>query len=255
MVGHFCRANPGLFWVVPKFGSYESRIVLDQGKTDVNGPHQGAWVDTPSGESWFIHFQDRGAYGRIIHLQPMQWISDWPVIGADSDGNGRGEPVTSFRFPDIPGRYPVKKPQASDEFGQKWLGLQWQWNANPQPSWWSLSARPGVIRLFPGDLVSGNLWDMPNLLMQKFPAELFTATALFDPASLSEGNQAGLLAMGLDYACAAIRKNGVGWQIRVATCRNADQGTPETTEEETSAAPNRVHLRVSVTAGASCRFS
>ena len=55
-------------------GPYESRIVLEQGKTDINGPHQGAWIDTPSGESWFVHFQDRGAYGRIIHLQPMQWI-------------------------------------------------------------------------------------------------------------------------------------------------------------------------------------
>jgi hypothetical protein len=26
------------------FGPYEERIVLEQGDTDVNGPHQGGWV-------------------------------------------------------------------------------------------------------------------------------------------------------------------------------------------------------------------
>lgn len=59
-----------------------------QGDSPVNGPHQGAWVDTPSGEDWFFHFQDVGAYGRLVHLQPMKWVNDWPVIGIDKDGDG-----------------------------------------------------------------------------------------------------------------------------------------------------------------------
>ncbi|MGK5555344.1 glycoside hydrolase 43 family protein, partial [Actinomadura kijaniata] len=77
------------------FGPYEHRIVLAQGDSDVNGPHQGAWVDTPGGEHWFLHFQDRGAHGRVVHLQPMRWRPDdgWPVLGAD------GTPVPSHRKP------------------------------------------------------------------------------------------------------------------------------------------------------------
>jgi beta-xylosidase len=63
-------------------GPYRSRIVLDQGRSAVNGPHQGTWVDTPSGEDWFLHFQDKGPSGRIVHLEPMTWSTDgWPVIG------------------------------------------------------------------------------------------------------------------------------------------------------------------------------
>src|SRR5499426_3024307 len=79
------------------YGPYEDRIVLEQGKTDVNGPHQGAWIETASGEDWFVHFQDRGAYGRIVHLEPMMWRNGWPVIGRDDEGDGRGNPVLSHK--------------------------------------------------------------------------------------------------------------------------------------------------------------
>ena len=70
-------------------GPYEDKIILDQGTTSINGPHQGAWVDTADGKSWFVHFQDRGAYGRVVHLQPMSWLNEWPVIGDDRDGDGK----------------------------------------------------------------------------------------------------------------------------------------------------------------------
>ena len=72
------------------YGPYEEKIVLAQGKSPINGPHQGAWVTTQTGEDWFLHFQDRGAYGRIVHLQPMKWVNDFPVIGVDADGDGTG---------------------------------------------------------------------------------------------------------------------------------------------------------------------
>ncbi|HPH47090.1 MAG TPA: glycoside hydrolase 43 family protein, partial [Chryseolinea sp.] len=68
------------------YGPYERKVVMDQGKSSINGPHQGAWVDTSTGEDWFIHFQDKEAYGRVVHLQPMKWVNDWPVIGVDKDG-------------------------------------------------------------------------------------------------------------------------------------------------------------------------
>ena len=81
------------------YGPYEHRIVLEQGDTAVNGPHQGAWVKTPDGDDWFLHFQDKDSYGRIVHLQPMRWVDDWPVMGADPDGNGTGKPVLQYALP------------------------------------------------------------------------------------------------------------------------------------------------------------
>lgn len=112
------------------YGPYEWRTVLAQGKSPVNGPHQGGWVDTPSGEDWFIHFQDVGAAGRLVHLQPMKWINDWPVIGEDKDGDGCGEPVLTYKKPDVGKTYPICTPQESDEFDSNELGLQWQFNGN-----------------------------------------------------------------------------------------------------------------------------
>ena len=115
------------------YGPYEEKIVLAQGNTTVNGPHQGAWVDTQTGEDWFLHFQDKGAYGRIVHLQPMIWKNDFPVIGVDKDGDGTGEPVLTYKKPNVGKTYPIETPPDSDEFDDAKLGLQWQWHANPQP--------------------------------------------------------------------------------------------------------------------------
>ncbi|MBO9657433.1 MAG: glycoside hydrolase 43 family protein, partial [Chitinophagaceae bacterium] len=83
------------------YGPYERKVVMDQGKSPVNGPHQGAWVDTKTGEHWFLHFQDKEAYGRVVHLQPMKWVNDWPVIGVDKDGDGKGEPVMEYKKPNV----------------------------------------------------------------------------------------------------------------------------------------------------------
>src|SRR5262249_291358 len=122
------------------YGPYEPRIVLAQGKTQVNGPHQGGWEDTPSGEYWFIHCQDKGPYGRIVHLQPMKWVDDWPVIG-DMNGQGVGEPVSSYKKPDVNKVSPMMTPPDSDEFNGDQLGMQWQWQADPTPNW-ALPAGP-----------------------------------------------------------------------------------------------------------------
>ena len=97
------------------YGPYEWKKVLAQGNSPINGPHQGAWVDTPTGEDWFLHFQDVGAYGRLVHLQPMKWVNDWPVIGIDKDGDGCGDPVLVHTKPNVGKTYPIRTPQESDE--------------------------------------------------------------------------------------------------------------------------------------------
>jgi beta-xylosidase len=238
-------------------GPYEDRVVLHQGTTAVNGPHQGAWVETGAGESWFLHFQDRGAYGRVVHLEPLAWRDDWPVIGRDADGNGLGEPVASFRKPAVRSGVPITVPQTSDDFNSRELGAQWQWNANPLAAWWSLGARRGWLRLHAAPLPGGaaNLWDAPNLLLQKFPAEAFSATASVDSSSLGEGERAGLIVMGLSYASLAVAPADDGWHLVNEVCLDADKGTPESAEAVVPVRPGHVFVRVAVEAGATCRFS
>jgi beta-xylosidase len=128
------------------YGPYERRVVMAQGKTTINGPHQGAWIETPQGNSWFIHFSEKGAYGRIVYLEPMKWADDWPVMGIDHSGKGIGEPVYAYKKPDGKA-YPAATPQTSDEFNNNKLGLQWQWQANPEATWLFTSGL-GYLRLY-----------------------------------------------------------------------------------------------------------
>ncbi|HEX3728363.1 MAG TPA: glycoside hydrolase 43 family protein [Opitutaceae bacterium] len=199
------------------YGPYESRIVLDQGKTTINGPHQGAWVETASGQDWFLHFQDRGPFGRDVHLEPMAWNPDgWPVIGEDPGHTGKGQPVLTHRKPDVGGVFPVATPQTSDEFDSPVLGLQWQWQANPRPEWASLIARPGYLRLFTtpvsfaGRHLAGypELYDAPNLLLQKFPAPSFTVVTKLEFHREGSGECAGLVVMGYDYSWIGLQAAG-----------------------------------------------
>jgi beta-xylosidase len=239
------------------FGPYEDRVVMHQGETEINGPHQGAWVETPDGESWFLHFQERGAYGRITHLQPMVWHDDWPVIGKDRSEQGIGDPVPGWRKPHSTTASAIGEPQTSDEFDGPQLGLQWQWEANPSSQWWSLSAKPGRLRLFamPIPEPGKNLWNAPNLLLQKFPGPEFTATTLLDGSSLPAGGRAGLLIMGADYAYLAVAHEGASWHLVAGVTRNADSMPRETVQASLPVKPGPIFLRVSVEPGAVCHFS
>jgi len=184
-------------------GPYEGRNVLDQGETEINGPHQGAWVTTASGEDWFLHFQDRDSYGRIVHLQPMAWRDGWPVIGADPDGDGRGEPVLWHRRPGLPAQ-PRTAPVADDGFDGP-LSLAWQWNGNPDDDW--LTLVDGKLRL---KSVSGsaNLYETGNVLAQKLPGLAFTATTRLDFRPLRSGERAGLAILGQHYAWIGLDRRG-----------------------------------------------
>jgi beta-xylosidase len=236
------------------FGPYEYRTVLEQGTTAINGPHQGGWVETPSGESWFMHFQDRGACGRVAHLQPVAWIDGWPEMGVER--NGVREPVASYRKPAASADCTVENPVESDEFDRPALGLQWQWNANPKDIWY-MPTNMGFLRLYAIPLPEGfaNFRDVPSLLLQKFPAEEFTATVKLTFSSATNNEKTGLIVMGLDYGYIALSKSDGGYRIVQATCRDADRKTPETIVAETPVAGNSVYLKVWIEKQARCRFA
>lgn len=242
------------------FGPYEDRIVLDQGSTPVNGPHQGAWVDTNLGEDWFLHFQDQGPYGRVVHLQPMVWKNDWPVIGEDPDGDGKGQPVLTYRKPRVKGKaQPIATPATSDEFDTNTLGLQWQWHANPQVGWAFPMGAQSQLRLYSVPLPDDfkNFWQVPNLLLQKLPAEVFTTTAKLAFTPRFEGEKAGLIMMGMDYAYLALTNHNGKIELSQTVCKNADKLAPEATAAPvaTIAAGQPVYLRVAVQPGGKCQFS
>jgi beta-xylosidase len=239
------------------FGPYEDRIVLDQGTTTINGPHQGGWIETQTGESWFVHFQDRGAYGRIIHLQPMIWKNDWPVIGVDPDGDGKGEPVLTWKKPDVGKTYPTAIPQTSDEFNSPKLGLQWQWHANHRENWYSLSEKPGTLRLRSQAMLAGskNLWMVPNLLLQKFPAPKFSATTRLEIRPTIIGERTGIVVIGFDYYPLVLENRKDGIHLITSICKDADKENEEVVQSDILYSPRVVYLRVSVDTGAVCRFS
>lgn len=233
------------------FGPYEDRIVLEQGRTKINGPHQGAWIDTRTGQDWFIHFQDRYSYGRIVHLEPMRWEDDWPVIGVEAGKKGIGEPVSSHKKPDVGKTYPIEVPQASDEFDSPTLGLQWQWEANEKSSWISLEARKGWLRLYsqPFPTAAKNLWNVPSLMLQKTPAESFSSTVKLEFAPQSSDERAGLLVFGRDYSYIALRKLRDGYEISQVVCTQADKGTHEETIASAEVKDSEVYFRVEVRPG------
>jgi beta-xylosidase len=239
------------------YGPYEDKIVLRQGTTDVNGPHQGAWVETPSDESWFVHFQDRGAYGRIVHLQPMRWSGDWPLIGEQHDSNGVGEPVKCYKKPDIGKSYPVTSIQTSDEFNQSTLGFQWQWESNPESTWYSFTARKGWLRLYSQaytDTIK-NLWEAGSIVGQKFPAHEFVVTVKSDGSRLHVGEFAGLTILGVDYAYIGIEKVKANLRIVYRSCLKAEQGAREKEIAAANIGVSTVYLRVTVKPEARCSFS
>jgi beta-xylosidase len=223
------------------FGPYERRMVMAQGTTKVNGPHQGAWVTTAGGEDWFLHFQDVGALGRIVHLQPMVWRGDWPVIGRDDDGDGCGEPVAEWESPRAGRDW---TPDVADD------ELQWQWHGNPA-AWWRFGSRLYSVPVGEG---YRNLWDVPNLLLRKMTVggSTYTASVGFSPVSV--GERAGLVVMGADYGALVIENTESGLVLSQRYCPGADRGTAEVVCGEV-AIDGGVYLRAVTTADGVCTMS
>lgn len=229
------------------YGPYEMKVTLAQGDTDINGPHQGAWVDTPTGEHWFLHFQDVGAYGRLVHLQPMTWIDGWPVMGVDKDGDGCGEPVLKYKKPNVGKSYPINNPRESDEFNGYELGKQWQWHANFNEKWHYCAGQKGVLRLFSYPEPEGgkSLWDVLNLLMQKPTAPNFTCTTKlnFTTSDKYLGERTGLVVMGLDYAAIVMENTADGLVLNQVVCKEADKGNVEKVIASVPLQNGEVYLR------------
>lgn len=229
------------------YGPYEERVVLAQRGTSVNGPHQGALVDTAAGEWWFVHFQDMGPYGRVVHLQPVRWEDDWPVVGIEHDDIGVGRPALVHRKPLIEGRVEPCVPQASDDFASSRLGLQWQWNANHDRAWYSLTARPGWLRLAPRFVLAGDLRTAPHVLGQKFPSRRFAVETSIDVVASEPSVDAGLAVMGSEFAAAVVTRTPAGLRLVLRT-------DVEPRGEAILTHDGPVRLRLEVGDGGGCRF-
>ena len=204
------------------YGPYEHKIVLAQGKTGINGPHQGGWIHTKYGEDWFLHFQDKEAYGRVVHLNPVDWSSGWPVMGK------KGEPVTTYKKPMHNAQSTIYNPVESDEFNSPVMGKQWQWHANYDEKF-GVPTAFGTFRIYTYKLSEGwkNFWEVPNLLLQKTPADQFTVTAKIRMTSKADGQFGGLIMMGLDYSALVVKRVGKTFQLIQMTCKGADKGHPQ----------------------------
>ncbi len=204
------------------FGPYEHKIVLAQGKTPVNGPHQGGWVHTKYGEDWFLHFQDKEAYGRVVHLQPVDWSTGWPIMGK------KGEPVLTYKKPQSSSSK-IVNPAESDEFNLPTMGKQWQWQANYDEKY-GVPTAFGTFRIYTHKLEQGwkNLWLVPNMLLQKTPADRFTVTTKLRLTTKADGQFGGLIMMGLDYSALVVRRTADEFQLVQMTCKAADKGKAQT---------------------------
>ena len=253
------------------YGPYEHKTVLAQGKTDVNGPHQGGWVHTKYNEDWFLHFQDKEAYGRVVHLQPVDWSSGWPMMGKD------GEPVTTHQKPRCevaqsnlaPRNTPLFVSDVSDEFNTPAIGLQWQWQANYDEKY-GVPTAFGTFRLYTYKLKEGwkNLWLVPNMLLQKVPTDEFTVTTRLRLTTKADGQFGGIIMMGLDYSALVVRRTAQRFQLVQMTCKGADKGNAQTERVVTTLKPTAqdktdykpgihedIYLRMTVSKGGTVHFA
>ena len=240
------------------YGPYDWKKVMWQGNTDINGPHQGAWIHTAFGDDWFLHFNDKGAYGRVVYLQPVDWSSGWPMMG------NNGEPYTKYRKPKSASNL-IVNPQENDEFTDGQLGLEWQWHANYH-QFYGMPTADGTMRLYTYDL-EGTLWDAPNLLLQKPTAPRFMATAKVRFASKEDNQYGGLVMMGRDYSALVVHRQGDNFLLQRHTCIGADMGQSETQQTLATLRPTEkdtipyspaiyidLYLRMTVRDG-QCRYS
>ncbi|WP_312501063.1 glycoside hydrolase 43 family protein [Lacrimispora sp.] len=189
-------------------GPYEYRIVMHQGNTEVNGPHQGGWVTANDGRHWFVHFQDVTELGRITHLQPLCFHAGWPFIGSEQNGDGIGEPVKEW---DLPSKgQPEYRIAQSDDFCGNCLGLQWQWQANPQDTFYSMNGHSGIrLSCLANPARENLLWYAPNALTQIPQQQAFSAVTKVKLKGKA-GDMAVIGMIGHSYAYMGLMKTETG---------------------------------------------
>ncbi|MBE5828145.1 MAG: glycosyl hydrolase 43 family protein [Butyrivibrio sp.] len=207
-------------------GPYEIRTVLDQGRSVINGPHQGGLVDTEDGKEYFLHFQDRGLYGRICHLQPVSWKDEWPVVGDDKTGTGCGEPVYEM---DIPVKrdagYERTYLSSSDDFEGGKYGLMWQWLGNHNSSFYGKTDKENGLRLYALNLSKEKepvIWKSANVLTQKIIYPLFDCDISFRVLNLKDGDRAGVCMTGGQYITAYVERTNGDLELKVAKSVGGD---------------------------------
>jgi beta-xylosidase len=245
-------------------GPYEKKTILERGSTATNGPHQGSWIDLPSGQAWFYHFQQNAGWGRVAHLQPAQWgADDWPQIGVDLDGNGIGEPVAQPRKPNVGATFPLTVPQSSDEFDSGALGVQWLWNHNPDDTKWSLTARPGWMRLSARPLatrsgvngadggavrfVEDSIVFAYNTVVQLAMGRVASAVTKLDTTGIVDGQRAGITLFGQTYGWIGVVRAGSQTTVRTSI-NGASTAGPALTA-------TTVFLRASISAASQISFA
>ena len=212
-------------------GPYDIRTVLDQGGSVINGPHQGGLVDTEDGKEYFLHFQDRGLYGRICHLQPVSWKDGWPVVGHDKTGTGCGEPVYEM---DIPVKrnagYERTYLSASDDFEGGSYGLCWQWLGNHSSSFYGKTDNENGLRLYalnPSNDKEPVIWKSANVLTQKIIYPLFTCDINFAISGLKDGDRAGVCMTGGQYITAYVERKSCDLELKIAKSFGGDSDKKE----------------------------
>lgn len=243
------------------FGPYEERVVLEQKDTDVNGPHQGGWVRTQAGEDWFLHFQQRGAHGRVVHLQPMSWGQEgtsgsggagsgggWPVIGDE------GAPVAVHRKPALPPQPPAA-PATDDDFPGGRYGRQWQWAANPRDGWATQHSGDGLRLTCVRSATAGDLRTLPQVLTQRLPGRPCTIEVDLRLDSEEPGAGAGLAVLGDAFCWIGLERQSDGTVHLVHRFAEQGAGGERDAGHPRVASEGRARLRLEAGAGARCRYS
>ncbi|MGW7420661.1 family 43 glycosylhydrolase [Streptomyces sp. NPDC054813] len=243
------------------FGPYEERIVLEQRDTDVNGPHQGGWVRTAAGEDWFLHFQQRGAYGRVVHLQPMRWGrggtsrsseaengGGWPVIGDD------GAPVAVPPRPRLPAQPPAA-PATDDDFPGGRFGRQWQWTANPGEGWATQHSGDGLRLACVRSADAHDLRRLPHVLTQRLPGSPCAVEVVLRLESKEPGARAGLAVLGDAFGWIGLERGPDGAARLVHRFAEAVADRERDASRSCPAPGGLARLRIQIGTGARCRFS
>lgn len=206
-----CRGYNGLQLVYRSEkieGPYESRLITAD---DLNyagaGLHQGGFLELADGETWFFLFQDRDYVGRVPVLILTRWVDGWPVVG---EVHNFGKISPTHRKPSLPVAE-ISSTLGGDDFDATRLGLQWQWNHNPDDARWSLTARPGWLRLTSGHAI--DLLHVRNTLTQKIMGDGCVATVKLDVSDLQTGDRAGLCVLGFPHAYLAVEKCDSEWRM------------------------------------------
>lgn len=183
------------------YGPYESKIIIDDySNFEGNGLHQGGMVQLKNGDWWFMIMQDRGALGRVPNLEPVKWVDGWPMLGKEGKG------VITCDKPETGPEYPIRTPAASDEFSSDILGLQWQWNHNPDTTKWTLNGRPGYLRLNAAHACDSSIVTARNTLTQRLQGPRCEGITEMDVSGMVDGDIAGLCVFQNPYSYVAVKQ-------------------------------------------------